>query len=220
MLHLVDNDVVVKLARWDLLNTTVKYWGGHHCIRRIGSLLYSVCHPDKPKKALSRCGTQDAIERIKEFIRSVEPIPLPQDIGTLAVLNDIGGLDEGEALLLAFCTHEPNSWSFTGDKRAIEALASASTAHHIRRLLEGRIYCLEQLVAQLCFEEAHDTICGKIRNDKAADTAVSCAIGSSPNSLEAVLEGLRNYYENLQAKCGGLLAPFPVTFEKASSVER
>jgi len=209
MLHLVDNDVVLKLGRYNALDYAVKCWEGYASIRRLSTCPYALC-PSPIERALKRCRTQEAVDRIKVFCEKTAPIPAPSASDLLGSLVSVPAIDEGEALLWAFAVETNGSWSYTGDKRSIRALHRAPELDIVRKALAGRTYCLEHLVALLIIQEGLGPVVATIRSDDEADTALNAIVGSNPTpTIDTIWEGLLSYYSHLRKETGDLLADFP-----------
>ncbi len=146
-----------------------------------------------------------AFEELLATIRLVDPtereIELAAEIEERATALSLE-FDTGESQLLAVLLVREGKLLVTGDKRAIQAL------HGIGMVTaEGRIACLEQLIASLLadcdFKIVHNRVCSEPAADKALTACFACSASSV--EVEDVLAGLRSYSSYLRNATGGLL---------------
>ena len=118
---LVDNDVLLKLARYGLLDALVNIFGiDVSDIQVLATAKYSLL---PAKNILLRCKDADSANRLEDFLtRSVPLNPVDLDTNLLDTLSAIPSIDAGEALLLAAGASDPETLVITGDKRAVAAL--------------------------------------------------------------------------------------------------
>ena len=212
MMVIIDNDVVKKLAKWDLLDELVQLLGGNmDYIYLLPSCYYALCYPEKPSKGIRRCGDQATIDRIKAFCKNSKVLPKPTQDEWLTELIKIPGIDPGEVLIFITGYEKPKSLTYIGDKRSLIALTGAAIVKTIHDSLLGRIKCLEQTMAELICCHGLSRILEKVRRRKDADIVIAIVFGSDPDprSLQEIWEGLLSYYNTLYHDTAGLLAPFP-----------
>ena len=118
--HLVDNDFLIKLARWDLLEEfAIAFEIKSSDIRPVTSLRARLINSNGNANT-SLCGTAVAAHRLESFLRnSSAPIPVDRDF--VAAAAGIIGLDAGEVALLGALCGGGGTYFYTGDKRAIQA---------------------------------------------------------------------------------------------------
>lgn len=202
--HLVDNDFLIKLARWDLLGEFVAAFGTNpRYVRALVSLrgraVSSDGHPN-----LRLCGTAGAAHRLKAFL-STASAPLPVDQAFLAVATGIGNLDFGEATLLGALCGGGGNYFYTGDKRAIKALAQLNGGQFDSKY-RGKIICLEQALLFMIEQQGFGVIRDGLCSDLAADQGIAnLLVGGAQTSRETFCKGLRSEIDQLQTECGGLL---------------
>ena len=212
MIALIDNDIILKLAKWNLLAELVRLLGGDLCkIYHLPTCFYSLCEPRRPMKALKRCGDEATIFRIKTFCEQSREIPSPKKLDWLERLNAIPNIDVGEVLIFSIGIEEQSAITYIGDKRALVALAGAPALREAIEILGGRIKCLEQIVAEMIICHGMVEVVEKVRARPETDMSLKIVFGSVQDGRRQVeiLDGLRSYYNDLNKSTGGLLAAFP-----------
>ena len=114
--------------------------------------------------------------------------------------------DTGESQLLAILLSRGAPLLLTGDKRAIQALHGIGI-----RGIDGRIACLEQLLAAFLANCDHRQLRERICREPRADRAVTaCFACSAPEvSEEDIHAGLASYVGHLRKSTGALLLASP-----------
>lgn len=212
MIALIDNDIILKLGKWDLFSELIYLLGGDvGCIYRLKSCLYVLCDPKHPGKALKRCGDQATIDRITDFYNRTSPIPTPREPTWLERLNNIPEIDVGEVLIFAVGLEEDVSITYLGDKRSLVALGNTVTLANAVKILAGRTKCLEQVIAEIVASYGFEHVLLKIRSRPDADKAMNYIFGTRPHCRQPmeIWDGLLSYYNDLKEKTNGLLAPYP-----------
>ena len=118
---LVDNDVLIKLAHWDLLDhlPTCFDLDWQH-VASLTSLKFRARRADAK---LFRTPAVAAV--LAERLEQCAEVPA----GTSAHLSQLQGivdLDAGEVELVAACLEDPDALLISGDKRAVVAIAKGS----------------------------------------------------------------------------------------------
>ncbi len=209
-LILIDNDALLKLARYGLLDEAVALFG---CtltdVRVLATAKYSLL---PAKDRLRLCKDAESASRLEAFIRASKPL----DAGSanpnlLDELNAVQNIDAGEALLLAVGATDGNTLVITGDKRSLAALCSHNSVTHVSSALAGRVVSMEVLFSHLLVEYqfAHVQTC--VRSKPDADMALKIAFGvSTPATLESVQVALNSYIRQSRNSTGALLySPLP-----------
>jgi len=150
-------------------------------------------------------GSALAFEELLAAIRLVDPsereIQLAAEIEERAAALSLE-FDTGESQLLAVLLVRGEKLLITGDKRAVHALYEVGMVG-----AEGRIACLEQLVASVlahCGAAAlRNRVCAEPEVDKALTACFACFASSV--EAENVLAGLRSYSRHLRNRTGALL---------------
>lgn len=201
---LVDNDALLKLARFGLLDALVTMFGVNaRDIRVLATAKYSLL---PAKNRLLRCKDEDSANRLEEFLTKSEPLSsVDTNIHLLDALSAIPSIDAGEALLLAAGASNYETLVITGDKRALAALCADSSISKIANALAGRVVTLEVIFWQLvnkCF--THTQSC--VRSKPDVDKAIRNVFGvSTPAPIDSVRVALASYINHLQGVTGGLL---------------
>ena len=208
-IHIVDNDFLIKLARWDLLddflqvvNTTTRQ------IRVINSLRARTgIAVGKPN--LKLLGTAAAAKRLEHFLLyTATPTPIDNDF--MAAGAGVQDLDVGELTLLAALCAGAGDYFYTGDKRAIRALATF-VGTPFEQKLRGRIICLDQVIYRIIHDRGIGTLRENIAADPAADAGIAnMLVGGAQTPSDALKMSLRSECSQLHAGSGKLLVSYPV----------
>ena len=122
MIVLADNDIILKLAQCDLLDVLPEILGCDETDVFITDAAKYQLLPKKPAKALSKCGNEETVVRLKAFLDTTQTLPAFKNEALLAQLEDIDNIDGGEKFLFAAAVEINNPLLITGDKRALKAL--------------------------------------------------------------------------------------------------
>lgn len=197
---LLDNDALLKLAAYDLIDEALRALHVEHGeVAVLPTAKYALL---PAKNRLLRCKDEETANRLEAFLGSCSIIPQEEIASELLdELTDIQSLDSGEAVLFAFAATHSGAKVVTGDKRAIGALASARVAEE----LQGRVMALESLfevMASLAFEPVQV----KVRAKPAADKSLTNIFGRThAASVDSVRDGLTSYIGHMVKQTGGLL---------------
>ncbi len=128
-------------------------------------------------------------------------------------LQKIEGIDIGEAILLSYVSYlnKQNNLSYllTGDKRCLKNLNVPET-NQITDYLQGKIWCLEQLILKDIEIYGFQCIQEKIYPVRDCDTNLKFIFGYSRESAEQeVREALETEIRELRKETGNLLYPYP-----------
>lgn len=201
---LIDNDALLKLARYGLLDAVIETFGSSpNDVRVLATAKFSLL---PAKNRLLRCKDEDSANRLEDFLKNSAPLNMADaDPDLLDVLNEVPSIDAGEALLLAVGASNRETQVITGDKRALAALSADPAVSHVANALAGRVVTLEVVFLQLVEQRfAHAQSCVRAKAD--VDKALSNVFGiSAPATIDSVREGLASYIEHLQGLTGVLL---------------
>lgn len=207
MICLTDNDVLLKLAAWNLLEETIAVLETtREEIFVLPTAQYKI-KKDSRGELVAKYG-EAGIRRVLDFIASVQKISQGSDPEEQAAMIAVNGIDDGEELLFAATKELDVFLVATGDKNSLRALASAPTCTAIYERLCGRVICLEQIVARLIssvgFEEART----RIVPFRECDTSIKAAFGSGSLAEETnVQRSLAKRINDLHSEVGHLLVP-------------
>ncbi len=203
-LILIDNDALLKLGRYGLIDESVALFG---CIsidvRVLATAKYSLL---PAKNRLRLCKDEESAARLEAFFRTSNPLDAGSaDPDLLDALNAIQNIDAGESLLLAVGATNRSTLVITGDKRALAALCSHESVAQAASALAGRVVSMEVLFSHLV-EHQFAHIQERVRAKPDVDKALSIAFGvTAPAALESVQEALASYTSHLRAVTGVLL---------------
>ena len=205
---LIDNDALLKLARYDLLDKVLEAFGFQYSdVSVLGAAKY-VLLPVKDR--LRRCKDEASADRLETFLANVGTIDAAgANAEIVDALSAIPNIDPGEALMLALGASQEETYILTGDKRALTALGADQSLSAIHDALSGRILSLELLLAFL-IEGDFASVQALIRAQPAVDKALTNVFGvSQPASLQSVRDALDSYVGHLRGLTGPLLHPSP-----------
>lgn len=206
----IDNDALLKLANYDLLETAFTMFGVRPEDIHVLATAKYVLLPAKDR--LRHCRNQGSANRLDAFLSKVTKLNAEGvDSEMLDALVAQPGIDSGEALMLAMGASDPESHVITGDKRAVAALNAGKNLEGVNAALAGRILSLELLFLFL-IEGDFARVQTCVRNQPGIDKALTNAFGvSAPASLESVRGALNSYVEHLRRLTGALLHPSPAS---------
>ncbi|MEH1907691.1 hypothetical protein [Nostoc sp.] len=201
---LIDNDALLKLARYGLLDEAVAILG---CVSTNVCVLATAKYSLFPvKDRLRFCKEEESASRLEGFFRTSNLLNVQSaDPDLLDELTSVPNIDAGEALLFAVGATNRNSLVITGDKRSLIALCSNDSVAQVSNLLVGRVVSMEVLFSHLVeYQFNHAQEC--VRSKPDADKALQIIFGvTAPASLESVREGLASYINHLRTVTGALL---------------
>lgn len=205
---LLDNDILLKLSHYNLLNESLVVLGVNvQSIRVLNAARY-VLLPTKGR--LGKCKDEATAHRLETFLNCAVTISAEElDVDALDQLTGFQSIDPGEAVLIAAAIYDRNIQLVTGDKNAIAALSGYEDLAQLASRLEGRIYSLESVIALLVRKNFGETQ-RLVRQQPHVDKAIANIFGvSTAASVESVEEGLRSYIRHMRKNTGNLLVdPF------------
>lgn len=210
MTLLIDNDALLKLARYDLLDTALASFGfGHDDVRVLATAKYVLL---PAKNRLRRCKDEASAHRLEAFLAKVKTITSElADEDKVDALAAPPNIDPGEALMLAVAASTADAYVITGDKRALTALSEEEDLQAVHATLSGKVLSLEVLFTFL-IEADFEEVQACVRRQPAVDKALTNAFGvSAPAPLLSVRAALDSYVEHLRRRTGTLLHPPPAS---------
>jgi hypothetical protein len=207
----LDTDVLLKVASWDL--------GGVLCglVAPLGQagvlgLTHLIARKQLRRlKNLPDAGAADAalsslLAQFAWLEPNEEEVVLAAELVDVALLRELP-LDRGEAQIAALLLARGLPLMISGDKRALGALGPVLREVGRQGSCDGRIACLEQVLAAMVervgASEVRRKICAWPTGDMAASICFAC--GRDGFSEEAVNEGLTSYIGNVRDTSGGTL---------------
>lgn len=201
---LIDNDALLKLARYGLLNQALALFD---CTPTDVSVLAAAKYRLLPaKNRLRFCKDEESAVRLEAFLRTSKPLDARSaDPDLLDELNVIPNIDAGEALLLAVGATNNEILVITGDKRSLAALCSHGSVAEVSNALAGRVISVEVLFFML-IERQFALIQERVRAKPDVDTTLKIVFGVTfPVDYESARQGLDSYIRDLRSRTGTLL---------------
>lgn len=207
----VDNDVLIKLARYRLLRID-SLAGVLPATTGVLSSARFVAR-SRLERGCPAGHLQEALDGLRAYLAATEALdPTPAEVDLALTLEDEAqrrgvALDHGESQLAAITLLRDLRLLATGDKRALEALGVLAEAVTDLEGLRGRAVCLEQIASHLVTALGLDPVRRAVCSDPTADRALTicCQCRSDDTSVADVLEALRSYIEDLRRVSRGTL---------------
>ncbi len=198
MIYLSDNDIVEKLAVCDLLDDALTAFSATRLDVYVIPTLKLRIGGKSRAKAERRLG-EAAVARILDFLEATQVIRdySPDDY---QLLDDIVGIDPGEAILLSATSRFPDYYLLTGDKRCLKTLATYPECLAIAHRIRGKVVCFEQVLQRVIDRFGFAHVLAKVAPVLYCDTALRAAFGSGAQSTEPnCIACLQNYIGELRA---------------------
>jgi hypothetical protein len=147
---LIDNDVLYKLARYDLLlefERLLQIKGYEQPHGRVGTAPFALKVITQPVPK-DRWPDPRQADALRAFCNSRSRGVTGTQADSLVALN-VEAFDPGEITLVAYALEHAESLIFTGDKRAIRALASDTRLASVAPALQERFVHLEMVMEVL-----------------------------------------------------------------------
>lgn len=202
---LIDIDAACKLAHWGMLSQLPALTGIElSACQTLTSLKY------RALKASSKLDGRvfHSAEAVQEVLRVVGQMPvLDPGLEILPGLQDVAGIDAGEAVLLSAAAAAKDARLLTGDKRSLRSLGACPP--EIRATVAGRILVVEQVLAGALDKRGLQWLREQVCPQRHVDKAVSIIMGSRCDAAEAsVREALASYIAEMVSLCDpSLLSP-------------
>lgn len=198
-----------KLARWNSLDALATALGSTGAgLAVLGSLRFVIV----PK--LSNLERLDAVAELEKFLDAVEILePSDDEVSLAAALEEAAALagleiDGGESLLLSIALQRAVGKVATGDKRALNGIATLAESDDQLEALRGRFFSLEQIVYAILectdFNDLRGHVCADQNCDKAISICFQC--NRDKGSVEHTVEALNSYQRDLSKQCSGFSA--------------
>ncbi|WP_293332160.1 hypothetical protein [Microcoleus sp. CAWBG58] len=216
-IYCIDNDIVKKLATFQLFDNTLKLFdASYEQVNILETAKYKFEKDWKNFEGGKRQKTEDRVINYKQVLyltRTLENISeadIDQEI--FIQLSSIENIDQGEAILTSHAIKviqdDKYAQIFTGDKRFIKALAKVNLPI-IQESLNHKLWCLEQLVLRNIEADGFETIKDLIVPVRECDKAIKNVFGSGLKSTpENSLDTLKKYIEECREEAGNLLNPY------------
>ena len=207
MICFTDNDVLLKLSAWNLLEEAITVLDTTRKEIYVLRTARFVIGKDKQARFSTKYGSQ-AVQRTLEFIETVQEITQGADPEEQALLNAINGIDEGEAFLFGATRDLDLFLVATGDKNSLRALANAPSCAPIYQRMSGRVICMEQIMARLIPHVGFEEVRRRVVPARDCDNSLKSAFGSGLLAEEVnVKRSLTVRINELHSEVGPLLVP-------------
>ena len=215
-LYCLDNDIIKKLATFELFDETIKLFEADFTEVRVLATAKHKFRGDLKKLEKGRLRRPEArLVNYKKTIALVETLP---PIGQADVEDDLfgqlstfDGIDAGEAVLTTYVAQmlqkdeTGEAFILTGDKRYLRALAEVALPE-LQMLFANRFWCLEQLILRDICEYGFEAVRDKVVPVRDCDRACKAVFGSGLKSTEDnIVLTISGYIEALRAETGDLL---------------
>jgi hypothetical protein len=216
-IYCIDNDIIKKLATFQLFDNTLKLFdASYEQVNILETAKYKFENDwikfegGKTRKTEDRVINYKQVLSLTKTLANISQADIDQEI--FIQLSSIENIDQGEAILtshaIKLIQKNKSAQIFTGDKRFIKALAKVNLPI-IQESLNHRLWCLEQLVLRNIEADGFETIRDLIVPVRECDTAIKSVFGSGLNSTsDNSLATLKNYIEECRQEAGNLLNPY------------
>lgn len=200
-----DNDVVLKLAEYELLDALIDLMEQCNITKFVLPTLGFVAGLNNPKRAEKLFSSSDKLVAVKRLIDTSGIAEIHQT-ATVQLVSQLSvpGLDPGELTLIACATEVAGTAGIiTGDKRAIQVLNNVT---ELTKLLKHcLIILLEHVVRQLINSLDPAFVISRIEAKSDIDTALRvCFKGKSVSALSQIHDGLNSYIRDVESNCNNL----------------
>lgn len=233
-LYCLDNDIILKLVTFNLFYDTLRSFSiGTTQIKILDTFKYKVGNSIKRKRGkqvsnVSQENIEEALQITKDFI-TISDTNFDIDIKIFTKLSDYftklnnasetskkidKNKDKGEAILMSHICYlsqqgHRNNYLLTSDKNCLRDLNNSGFTDVIEHL-NGKVWCLEQLILKYIEEFAFDIIQQKIYPVRDCDENIKMIFGYSIKASEDVVkESLEKEIIVLRQETGNLLYPYP-----------
>lgn len=208
MIAIVDNDVMAKLTRFSLLAAFVGYLQKRKLALELQPAIDGTFDLAGKTGDLSKLKNVACRNELAAVAAKASRIKLnAAGSQLLQSCHLVEGIDPGDAIWLSVGASDPNSTVFTGDKRALRAVARDGACKQIVAQLAGRVVCLEQLVMDLFDEVGYAVVRAGVRNAPDADPSTSSAFPDQLTKRAEASAKLTVQVDALRAGTGLLLRP-------------
>jgi hypothetical protein len=200
----LDNDIILKLGSIGFLDELEKIF-----VTNSSSIyvLPSAFHFIKNNKKLRLKYSEESLQSIIKKIKTYQEIPdeFVDDVRFISLV-DIEKIDAGERVLFALNPPENDFLILTGDKRSLEQLSMELSESEIIDELNGKIVCLEYLIAKILELRGIQLVERKMKTSNfGGDTELKLIFNQQTLDVEKVNEGLMSFYNILKEKTKDLL---------------
>ena len=225
--YCLDNDIILKLATYNLFKNTLQSLDiEEDQIKILDTFKYKFSKQIKRKRGnRHNNGEKDDIQKALEITQNHQTISetnfsdVESDIyiklrNYSKVNHDANNkIDKGDATLISYVCYlnqqENNNYLLTGDKNCLRALGNSGMIEIIE-LIQGRVWCLEQLILKNIEQFGFNLIQSKIYPKNNCDTNLKLIFGySKPASENEVIESLNKEIKTLKEETKNMLCSYP-----------
>lgn len=229
-LYCIDNDIIQKLATFDLFEQTLDIFDASPTdINILLTAKYKFRRDWEKVKAGRHRNPEATVINYEKVVGLAETLPqiidATIDTDLFIQLSAFDNIDQGEATLTAHVAkvlqkEDANDvFILTGDKRYLRALARVELPL-IQESFTHRFWCLEQLMLKNIQENEFESIRDKVVPVRDCDKACKVAFGSGAYSTEGnAVAALTEYIEALRNETGNLLHPYPASLHEIAKVD-
>lgn len=201
----IDNDVVIKLAEYELLLPfldIIESNGHNICVLEALYFVAGLHRKHSQSQRFSSLEIEDTVRTFWERV-SVAEISFSETFNLINSVDD-PNLDPGELVLIG-CAHESEeSGLCSGDKRAIEATNNCVEVN-IFSLSNCEVVSLEIALKILLHCYCPATVIHKVQQKQTVDSALRlCFRNASVDELGALVCAIDSYVNHLTSKCPSL----------------
>lgn len=199
---LIDEDVIIKLAKFDLLRAFTEL------------SLFVGCEMVYPISAHRKCEDElrlypgSPLAKTVTFLALGKPVFLERsDIPTMNELRKVLNVDNGEAALIA-ATRRNQNYIMTGDKKCVRALASAPKFKQMVQRFQDNFLSFEQIIWLITAHHGYEFTRDKIlaQTGRKVDKAVQdCLLEAARTTQSKFADRLNALIADLETDAQGLL---------------
>jgi len=196
-----DNDVIFKLARYDLLTECVDLFIRHKYKFRYLDALPFVAGINASSRAKEMGFGPGQVESIHYFVSQSAPVTI-SDEQALDVIAQLRTpyLDAGELILTFGAQENKPSGLFTGDKRTLKVVNRMQ--HNGTLELDGcHVIVLEEAIRFLLKCGDKDQVIERIHSYPNVDKAIDICF----RNRESIDDALNSYIDSIRSHCGSLV---------------
>lgn len=193
MIVLADNDILIKFAGCNLLDEFL-----HLLETDADNIFITTRAKFSIPSQIKKIQNEELKLKITQFVGTLQTLPAV-DNDLLAQIQTFDDINGGEAYLMLAMHHYPNANFITGDKRCLKALIGNKDQvplNDIFKLLENKVYCLENALLALIEIHGFDYINNKVSNrhiSKVTDDGVLRLAFGTNKSQDNCIECLSSY---------------------------
>ena len=221
--YCLDNDIILKLATCNLFDDTIKTFAlDSSQVKILESFKYKFSKEIKRKRGnqVNKYNVEKALHITQNYSTIAE-----NDFENIEqnfynkLLNyskkspdQNNTIDQGEAILISYVSYlnaqNNTSYLLTGDKRCLRALINSGFTDIIAPL-QGKIWCLEQLILKNIDKFGFDYVKNNIIPVNDCDVVLKVAFASELTTFENSINALKSYIKDLRQETGKLLNYYP-----------